>query len=121
MAITKPEPFGSLIGVFSRSNWKYAAVNVSSGTVQLKAEFPNADRKLWPGQFVDVVLTVGERPDSVVVEILPKFVRLEQSPCVLYPGDAGYADADPLRPGSRHRCWLRADGWHYERDLAKVL
>lgn len=43
------------------------AVNTGSGTVQLKAEFPNADRRLWPGQFVDVVLTVRERPDSVVV------------------------------------------------------
>jgi membrane fusion protein, multidrug efflux system len=43
------------------------AVNPTSGTVQLKAEFPNTDRKLWPGQFVDVVLTVGVRPDSVVV------------------------------------------------------
>lgn len=43
------------------------AVNAGSGTVMLKAEFPNVDRKLWPGQFVDVVLTVRERPDSVVV------------------------------------------------------
>jgi multidrug efflux system membrane fusion protein len=45
------------------------AVNVGSGTVQLKAEFPNLDRKLWPGQFVDVVLTVADRPDSVVVPL----------------------------------------------------
>lgn len=43
------------------------AVSASSGTVLLKAEFPNLDRKLWPGQFVDVVLTVRDRPDSVVV------------------------------------------------------
>jgi multidrug efflux system membrane fusion protein len=43
------------------------AVNTTSGTVQLKAEFPNTDRKLWPGQFVDVVMTIGTRPDSVVV------------------------------------------------------
>jgi multidrug efflux system membrane fusion protein len=27
----------------------------------------NADRRLWPGQFVDVVLTLSDRPDSVVV------------------------------------------------------
>ena len=40
------------------------AVNTGSGTVQLKAEFPNADRKLWPGQFVDVVLTVGSGPTA---------------------------------------------------------
>lgn len=44
-------------------------VNIGSGTVQLKGEFANRDRKLWPGQFVDVVLTVQERPDSVVVPL----------------------------------------------------
>jgi multidrug efflux system membrane fusion protein len=42
-------------------------VDPETGTVQLKAEFANADRTLWPGQFVDVVLTLSERPDSVVV------------------------------------------------------
>ena len=42
-------------------------VNTGSGTVQLKAEFPNSERTLWPGQFIDVVLTVGERPNSVIV------------------------------------------------------
>jgi multidrug efflux system membrane fusion protein len=46
------------------------AVNTTSGTVLLKGEFPNTDRKLWPGQFVDVVLTVRERPDSVVVPVV---------------------------------------------------
>ena len=43
------------------------AVTTESGTVQLKAEFPNSDLRLWPGQFVDVVLTIRERPDSVVI------------------------------------------------------
>jgi multidrug efflux system membrane fusion protein len=43
------------------------AVDPTTGTVQLKAEFENADQALWPGQFVDVVLTVGHRPDAVVV------------------------------------------------------
>jgi multidrug efflux system membrane fusion protein len=43
------------------------AVDPATGTVQLKAEFANEDRSLWPGQFVDVILTLGERPDSVVV------------------------------------------------------
>jgi multidrug efflux system membrane fusion protein len=43
------------------------AVEAGTGTVVLKAQFPNADRRLWPGQFVDVVLTLGERADSVVV------------------------------------------------------
>jgi membrane fusion protein, multidrug efflux system len=43
------------------------AVDATTGTVELKAEFKNEDRKLWPGQFVDVVLTIRDRPASVVV------------------------------------------------------
>jgi multidrug efflux system membrane fusion protein len=42
-------------------------VDPTTGTVQLKATFANADRRLWPGQYVDVVLTLSERPKSVVV------------------------------------------------------
>ena len=34
-------------------------VDASSGTVQLKARFTNGDRKLWPGQFVNVRLTLS--------------------------------------------------------------
>lgn len=34
-------------------------VDASSGTVQLKARFANAARKLWPGQFVNVRLTLS--------------------------------------------------------------
>jgi multidrug efflux system membrane fusion protein len=33
----------------------------------LKATFANNDRRLWPGQFVDVVLTLTSRPDAIVV------------------------------------------------------
>ncbi|MFO0822899.1 MAG: efflux RND transporter periplasmic adaptor subunit [Gemmataceae bacterium] len=43
------------------------AVDVGTGTIQCKAIFTNSDRKLWPGLFVDVTLTLGERPESVVV------------------------------------------------------
>lgn len=42
-------------------------VDTTTGTIQLKASVANEDRSLWPGQFVDVVLTVGLRPNSVVV------------------------------------------------------
>jgi membrane fusion protein, multidrug efflux system len=33
-------------------------VDPTTGTVQLKARFPNTDAKLWPGQFVNVRLTL---------------------------------------------------------------
>src|SRR5579863_10395326 len=33
-------------------------VDNTTGTIKLKAVFPNADRSLWPGQFVNVVMTL---------------------------------------------------------------
>jgi multidrug efflux system membrane fusion protein len=43
------------------------AVDLTTGTIQLKALFPNANKTLWPGQFVNVVLTLSTQPDAVVV------------------------------------------------------
>lgn len=42
-------------------------VDQSTGTVQMKAKFPNTDRKLWPGQFVNVRLTVQTLQNAVTV------------------------------------------------------
>jgi multidrug efflux system membrane fusion protein len=41
-------------------------VDVSTATIRLKASFPNKDRRLWPGQTVNVVLTLGMQPKAVV-------------------------------------------------------
>jgi multidrug efflux system membrane fusion protein len=41
-------------------------VDASTGTIQLKATFPNTDNALWPGQFVDVALTLTDEPGVVV-------------------------------------------------------
>jgi multidrug efflux system membrane fusion protein len=38
----------------------------STGTIQLKGTFPNDDKALWPGQFVDVVLTLATEQAVVV-------------------------------------------------------
>ena len=43
------------------------AVDVTTGTIRLRGEFPNDDRALWPGEFVEVSLTVGEQKNVVVV------------------------------------------------------
>jgi 8-oxo-dGTP pyrophosphatase MutT (NUDIX family) len=36
----------------------------------------------------------------------------------LWHGDAGYEDGDAARPGPRHRLWMLAEGWRYERSTA---
>ncbi len=42
-------------------------VDMATGTVRLKATFQNDDRRLYPGQFVNVVLTLGVQSGAVVV------------------------------------------------------
>lgn len=42
-------------------------VDEATATVLLKGTFANRDELLWPGQFVDVVMTLGAEPDRVVV------------------------------------------------------
>ena len=42
------------------------SADTTTGTIKLKAEFPNTDKALWPGQFVNVVLTLYEQTDAVV-------------------------------------------------------
>lgn len=43
------------------------AVDRTTGTVELKATFANVDNAIWPGQFVDVVLTLTTEPNALVV------------------------------------------------------
>src|SRR5215813_634855 len=42
-------------------------VDQTTGTVKLKAEFPNADLQLWPGQFVNIRLLVNTLKQVVVI------------------------------------------------------
>jgi multidrug efflux system membrane fusion protein len=42
-------------------------VDQTTGTVRLKAEFPNAQLQLWPGQFVNIRLLLDTRRQVVVV------------------------------------------------------
>lgn len=43
------------------------AVDADNRTIHLRATFSNKDQSLWPGQYVDVVLTLNREPNSIVV------------------------------------------------------
>jgi multidrug efflux system membrane fusion protein len=43
------------------------AVDQGTGTIKLKATFANASQRLWPGQFVNIVMTLATEPDAIVV------------------------------------------------------
>jgi multidrug efflux system membrane fusion protein len=43
------------------------AVDPTTGTIRIKGAFPNVDRRLWPGQFVNVVVTLTTDQKAIVV------------------------------------------------------
>ena len=42
-------------------------VDATTGTVRLRATFPNRDKSLWPGQFVTASVTLNEQQNAIVV------------------------------------------------------
>jgi membrane fusion protein, multidrug efflux system len=74
------------------------AVDPATGTILLKATFANAAEKLWPGQYVDVVLTLSILPDAVVVPT--KAIQTGQKgPYVFVVKEDDTVDALPVTPG----------------------
>jgi multidrug efflux system membrane fusion protein len=53
------------------------AVDATTGMITLKATFPNKDKFLWPGQFVNVTLELSLEEDAVVVPA--QAVQISQS------------------------------------------
>jgi multidrug efflux system membrane fusion protein len=42
-------------------------VDPTTGTIRMKGTFPNQDRRLWPGQFVNISVTLTTDPGALVV------------------------------------------------------
>lgn len=58
---SKAVPEKGLLSFFDNS------VDSKTGTIRLKGTFKNQNKRLWPGQFVNVVLTLGDLKDVVTV------------------------------------------------------
>lgn len=43
------------------------AVDPSTGTIRMRAQFENSNAALWPGQFVNINLQLYEQPDAIVI------------------------------------------------------
>jgi multidrug efflux system membrane fusion protein len=44
-----------------------SAVDPATGTIHMRATFPNSQNRLWPGLFVNAVLRLSEQPHATVV------------------------------------------------------
>ncbi|MGA2986112.1 MAG: efflux RND transporter periplasmic adaptor subunit [Terriglobia bacterium] len=43
------------------------AVDIPTGTIKMRGTFPNSDSRLWPGQFINVVMRLSLQPNATVV------------------------------------------------------
>ena len=60
------------------------AIDPATGTIKLKAVFPNPDNRLWPGQFVNARLQIEvqqERPDGALGRGAARPDRPVRLPC----------------------------------------
>lgn len=74
-------------------------VDATTGTVRLKATFQNDDRRLYPGQFVNVVLTLGIQSGAVVVP--SQAVQIGQDKSFVYVVKAdSTAEMRVIKPGA---------------------
>lgn len=76
-------------------------IDVTTGTISLKALFPNEDRKLWPGQFVDAHLRLRMDNAAVTVPLaavqhgpdgLFVYVIKQDDTAAMQPVTVGYQD-----------------------------
>jgi membrane fusion protein, multidrug efflux system len=69
-------------------------VDQTTGTVKLKAEFPNADLQIWPGQFVNVKLLIETLSQVIVVPT----AAVQRGPNGTFAYVVGDGDTATVRP-----------------------
>ena len=75
------------------------AVNRETGTIALKGEFVNDDRRLWPGQFVDCTMTLSEKPNALLVPT-PAIQTGQQGQFVFVVKSDNTVDMRPVKVGA---------------------
>ncbi len=86
------------------------AVDPTTGSVGLRAEFPNPDRSLLPGQFVTVRLPVALAENVIVVPQRAVQVSPQGQAVLVVAGD-GKVQAQPVKTGGLSGTdWIVAEG-----------
>jgi membrane fusion protein, multidrug efflux system len=84
------------------------AVDKTTGTIKLKGTFANTDRRLWPGQFVDVILILTTETNRVVVPS-SSVQTGQQGQYVYVIKDDMTADLRVVTPGRTYEDWTIID------------
>jgi membrane fusion protein (multidrug efflux system) len=89
---------GTVYAKAGKLNFSDVRISPATGTREMRAELPNPDGKLRPGQFVRVLLKGATRPDAVAV---PQRAVLDgpQGKFVYVVNDKGSAEPRPVEAG----------------------
>jgi len=98
LAVTATPPGGAPVA--GELTFFNNAVDETTGTLMLKATFPNADRVLWPGQFVNAALTLSVRRGAVTVPV-EAIQAGQQGEFVFVIRPDSYVDIRPVTTGPR--------------------
>ena len=95
------DPKGPETGVISFLD---NTVDTATGTIKLKGTFPNQARRLWPGQFANVSLTLYNLQNAVVVPSTAVQTG-QQGQFVFTIGQDGTAELRPVVAGITFEGW----------------
>lgn len=98
-----------------------STIDKSTGTVRLRGVFPNREKRLWPGRFVNLTLTLYQRPDALVVPsqavqsgmkgeyvfVVKPDLKVEHRPVTTGPTREGYT---VIEKGLSKGEWVVTDG-----------
>jgi membrane fusion protein (multidrug efflux system) len=101
---------GSVYGPPGHLNFFDLSIDEATGTTALRAEFPNPDRALLPGQFVRVRIEAGVRPGGLLIPQRAVTVT-PQGASVMVVGANGVVESRPVKVGElQGGSWLILSG-----------
>jgi len=103
---------GSVYGPVGHLNFFDLSIDEATGTTALRAEFPNPELALLPGQFVRVRIEAGVRPDGLLLPQRAVTVA-PQGATVMVVGADGVVESRPVKVGD-----LMGDSWVILNGLA---
>lgn len=103
-------PDGSILPQRGRINFSASRIDSALGTLEMRAEFANADAVVLPGQFVRARVIAGER-DNVFLVPQAAVTQTESGPVVMLANAEGKVEPRPIKLGQwQGKDWVVTGG-----------
>jgi membrane fusion protein (multidrug efflux system) len=103
-------PDGSIYPQRGQINFSASRIDALLGTMEMRAEFANADARILPGQFVRARVIVGEQ-DNVFLVPQAAVTQTENGPVLMLVGADDKVEPRPVKLGDwQGKNWVVTDG-----------